>query len=109
MASSAILVAKRAFVSVLLALGCAYRLAFTINRDSDDADILRAYRRTLLKVHPDKGVRKADMQKLQDAKEQFDKARATSGGKAGRPKTKAKADDDTVGMVGTARRNPTAA
>lgn len=54
MASSAILVAKRAFVSVLLALGCAYRLAFTINRDSDDADILRAYRRALLKVHPDR-------------------------------------------------------
>ena len=51
MASSAILVAKRAFVSVLLALGCAYRLAFTINRDSDDADILRAYRRPLTAVH----------------------------------------------------------
>ena len=54
MASSAILVAKRAFVSVLLALGCAYRLAFTINRDSDDADILRSQP----SINPDTRTRK---------------------------------------------------
>ena len=59
MASSALLLAKRAFVSVLLALGCAYKLAFSITRDSDDADILKACRRALLKVHRDKGRQKS--------------------------------------------------
>ena len=32
MASSALLLAKRALVSVLLALGCAYKLTFSITR-----------------------------------------------------------------------------
>ena len=52
MASSAYSLAKRAFVSLILTLGCAYSLVFTINRDSDEADVLRAYRHALLKVHP---------------------------------------------------------
>ena len=56
-ASSVHVVAKRALVSVLLGFACAYRLAFTINRDSSDEDVLKAYRRALLKVHPDKGAR----------------------------------------------------
>ncbi len=52
--------AKRAFVSVILALAHAYKLVANINRDSDDASILKMYRRVLLKVHPDKGGKKTD-------------------------------------------------
>jgi len=61
MASSPYLLAKRAFVSVILALCSAYHTATTVNRDSDDKDLLRLYRRLLLKVHPDKGGKKVDM------------------------------------------------
>ena len=46
----------------------------------------------LKKVHPDKGGKKLDAQKLQAAKEEWDKARKT--GKVGRPKqTKDKGAD----------------
>ena len=41
MASSRILVAKRALVSVILALAHAYKLVADINRDSDDVSILK--------------------------------------------------------------------
>ena len=62
------MLAKRAFVSVILALSSAYHTVATVNRDSDDKDLLRIYRRLLLKVHPDKGGKKADMQRLQDTR-----------------------------------------
>ena len=47
--------ATRAFVKVLTALGRSYGVSVTVTRDSTDACLLRAYRRLLLKVHPDKG------------------------------------------------------
>ena len=45
MASSVYLVAKRAFVTILLSTACGCQPAFKINRDSNDQDILKAYRR----------------------------------------------------------------
>ena len=57
--------AKRAFVRVLTALGRSYGVPVAVTQDSTDACLLRAYRRLLLKVHPDKGGRKADAQRLQ--------------------------------------------
>ena len=66
MGCSAHTTAKRAFVSVILALARAYQLIVDVNRDSDDVPILKAYRRIILKVHPDKGGKKVDMQRLQD-------------------------------------------
>ena len=63
-------VAKRAFVALLLALAVVHSLAVKVNRESDDKDVLAAYRRVVLKVHPDnKGGKKKDFQKLQAAKE----------------------------------------
>ena len=62
MAASACLLAKRALVTVILSLGRAYQIIVNINRQSADEQILKAYRRALLKAHPDKGGKKIDMQ-----------------------------------------------
>ena len=39
-----------------------------LSRDSPDAEVLRAFRRIAKKVHPDKGGRKEEAAKLNDAK-----------------------------------------
>ena len=52
MASFAQLV-KRALVSVLLELARIYALDLNLNRDSSDTDVKKAFRRVVLKVHPD--------------------------------------------------------
>ena len=77
--------ATRAFVAVLLALARGYQLALHVNRDSDREQLLKAYKRVLLKVHPDKGGSKADTQKLTMAKETWDKAFKGSAPQGGRP------------------------
>ena len=68
MPASKLAAATRAFVSVLLALERAYDLALQVNRDSAHDAILRAYRKVLLKAHPDKGGSHADTLRLQAAK-----------------------------------------
>ena len=85
MAASKIGLATRAFVAVLLALARRYELVLQVNRDSAADQLKKSYRKLLLKAHPDKGGRKADLQKLQAAKEEWDKALKASTGKAGRP------------------------
>ena len=55
MPSSALAVATRAFVTVLLLLARQYELALDINRDSPAERLLKAYKKVLLKTHPDKG------------------------------------------------------
>ena len=57
MAHSALTVATRALISVILSLARAYEIAVTVNRDSDATAILKGYRRVLLKAHPDQGGR----------------------------------------------------
>jgi len=79
--------ATRAFVSVLLVLSRSYLLALEVNRDSTQEHLVKAYRKVLLKVHPDKGGKKEDAQRLQEAKETWDKARKGSAGKDASPKT----------------------
>ena len=61
--------AKRAFVGVLRSLATAYDVNVDITRDSADAAITRAYKRVLLKVHPDKGGTEEDAKRLNAAKE----------------------------------------
>ena len=85
MACSALTIAKRALIKIVLSLGICYNLVVTVNRDSDDADIVRACRRLVLKVHPDKGGRKKDFQSLQSARDTWDNARAASKPSGGRP------------------------
>jgi hypothetical protein len=82
MVHSSLHVATRALASVLLVLARSYLVVLEVNRDSPPEQVLKAYRKVLLKVHPDKGGKKADAQKLQEAKEAWDKARKGSAGKA---------------------------
>ena len=84
MVLSAFQIAKRAFVKVLVAFAAQYQVTLTVNRDSADKDVLAAYRRLVKKVHPDKGGKKDDQQKLQAARDDWDAA-ATTAGKRGRP------------------------
>ena len=83
MPASRVGVATRAFVAVLIALARSYELALQVNRDSSAEQLLKAYRKLLLKTHPDKGGLKVDQQKLQAAKENWDRARKASPGRAG--------------------------
>ena len=83
--------AKRAFVKVLLTLAALYSVQVPVTRDSADDEILRAFRKVALKVHPDKGGLLEHAQTLNDAKDTWDKARADKR-KAGRPKAKAQPD-----------------
>lgn len=72
--------AKRAFVSLLLSLGAVNSLVLKVNRESADKDVLAAYRRVLLKVHPDKGGKKKDFQRLHAAKEKWESTRGKGPG-----------------------------
>ena len=67
-------VATRAFVNVFLALARAYELVLNVNRDSPRECLVKAYKKLLLKAHPDKGGRKEDVQKLQKAKEDWERS-----------------------------------
>ena len=64
--------ATRAFVSVLLLLARSYELVLAINRNSSERELLKAYRKLLLKVHPDKGGKESDQRSLQEAKERWE-------------------------------------
>ena len=60
---SRVAVATRAFVAVLLALARRFEVLLAVNRDSSAEQLVKAYRKLLLKTHPDKGGRKVDFQK----------------------------------------------
>ena len=88
MGVSSVGAATRAFVAVLLLLARRYELLLEVNRDSSPERVVKAYKKLLLKVHPDKGGRKEDAQNLQAAREKWESARKGSSGKAG-PATRA--------------------
>ena len=68
MVLSAIQIATRAFVKILVAFAAQYQVSVTISTDSSEKDILATYRRVVKKVQPDKGGKREDQQKPQDAK-----------------------------------------
>ena len=68
--------AKRALVTLLLALAAAYNIAIAINRESEDEAIKKAFRRVILKAHPDKGGTASDFRSLNDAREAWTAAAA---------------------------------
>ena len=99
MVLSAVQIATRAFVKILLAFAAQHQVSVTISRDSSEKDILGTYRRVVKKVHPDKGGKKEDHQKLQDAKVDWEAAVATAR-KRGRPTQAHAKKDDAATHVG---------
>ena len=87
MPSSSVLLAKRALVSLLGRLAVAYNVTISVSRDSSDDKVTAAYRKVVLKVHPDKGGAVQDAQDLQAAKGNWETARrgAEKNAKRGRP------------------------
>ena len=71
---SAAQMVKRAFVKILLSLAVAYNVAVPLNRDSADYEAHTAYKKVILRVHADKGGSVVDTQRLQAAKELWEKA-----------------------------------
>ena len=70
MAVSPLQLAKRALVTLLLALARQYDIpAIPINRDSPDKVVLDAFKKVARKVHPDKGGSHNDCLKLNAARE----------------------------------------
>ena len=74
MPASVAQVAKRAFVKILLELAALYGLAPNVNRESSAKELEAAFKRVCLKTHPDKGGKRAHFQKLQAARETWQKA-----------------------------------
>lgn len=66
---SAVQLAKRALVSILLSLAQQYGLDLTLRREDSDALLLSAFRKVVKRVHPDKGCRVEDAQRLQAVKD----------------------------------------
>lgn len=93
MPSSALTLAQRKFVSVLLSVAAAYGVAVRANRDSEAGELLKAYRSVARKAHPDKGGSTRRFQALQAAKEAWDAARKHSSSAGGRPAGAALATD----------------
>ena len=69
MPSSLLTQAARALVKVLLSLARVYELTLTVNRDSSEPDLLKAYRRVALKAHPAKFASNDNLRKFQQAEE----------------------------------------
>lgn len=79
MAASALQVAKRALVKLLLTLAVFYSLRLEVSRDSADQVVVKNLRKLLLKAHPDKGGSVAHTQQLTVAREAWEKAKRQSG------------------------------
>ena len=97
MVCSRALKAKRAFVAMLLSLAREYRLDLDINRDSDEKALNKAFRRVLVKIHPDKGGSTVKTQRLQEAREAWQEAKKNPG-QPGRPNAD---DSGTAGQAET--------
>ena len=56
MALSGVAAATRAFVTLLLFLANRYHLVLHISRDSSADELSKAFRKVMVKAHPDKGA-----------------------------------------------------
>ena len=81
--TSLVTLAKRALVTLLLAFARQYQIpALVINRDSPDKDILTAFKKVARRIHPDKGGSTSDFQRLNNARDEWEKAKSQASGTA---------------------------
>ena len=76
MVTSAVVVAKRALVVILRTLASLYGVNCACTRDACDEDVLRAFRKVALKVHPDRGGNVKHQQQMNDARRAWETAKA---------------------------------
>ena len=69
---SALDIAKRAYVKLLLQLATIYGVVLTLTRDSPAAAVASAFRKVAVKVHPDKGGTVDHQQALNAAREKWE-------------------------------------
>ena len=67
--------AKRSLVTLLIALALTYSVHVEINRDAADDVVNKAYRKVILKVHPDRGGCVTDAQRLSAARDEWEQHR----------------------------------
>ena len=68
MTTSPALEARRALVKLLLTLAAVYHAVLDLRRDSCDNDVNKAFKKLIVKVHPDKGGSAEDTKRLNAAK-----------------------------------------
>ena len=87
MPCSLVQVAKRALVRLLITFATTYEISLNLSRDSPDQALRAAYKRVIVRVHPDKGGNVEHAKQLIEAKENWDKAVAdsTKNQRKGRP------------------------
>jgi len=78
---SAVDLAKRAFIKVLLQLAVTYAVKLSLSRDSPADAVNAAYRKVSLKVHPDKGGTDDQQTALNAAREAWESAKVAAPGK----------------------------
>ena len=84
MACSPVQLAKRALVTLLLALARQYAMpALPLSRDSPDKVVMESFKKVAKKVHPDKGGATEDAQKLNEAREAWDNVPKREGAEGG--------------------------
>ena len=94
--ASAFQLAVRAFLKVLLQLAQTYHLTLDITRDSEEHKFLQAFRKVAKKTHPDKGGNAIDFRRLQEVREQWERARTADRSWGRRWEKMQHAEDDSL-------------
>ncbi|CAK0863379.1 unnamed protein product [Prorocentrum cordatum] len=71
--------ARRALVKLLVTAAAAYSVVVRLHRDSQDSEVIAAFRKVLRKAHPDKGGADEHAKQLNAAKERWDQAKKPRG------------------------------
>jgi transposase len=78
---SAVDLAKRAFVKLLLQSAVAYAITLSLTRDSSTAAAMAAFRKVTARLHPDKGGNLEQQQALNAARDKWESAAAEAPGR----------------------------
>ena len=84
---SAVDLAKRAFVKVLLHVATVYGVALSVTRESPAVAIKAAFGKVVVEAHPDNGGSVKDHQALDRARQEWETAAADAPGKGRKRKT----------------------